>query len=215
MSTTFAIGDLLTARLNFSLTGLPDVALNVLHYSVTSLSGAPTDIFDALSNCGEAIHEHFFDAWAAAASQDVEFESVTVTDVHPTPRSTSVTFTGIGDVAGTIVSPTMPLQNAPTILKKTALGGRKGYGRLFFVGWPQGWQTGGIINAERINDLDNMASKVSSTISVAGTGWTAVLTPVLVNGPEDSPNLLTVIKQASLASEVLRAQRRRQPGKGS
>lgn len=215
MATVLGDGNLLTARLNFQVEGSLERAMNVLHYEVDSVVGAPANVYLGLANIADAVFEHFADTWAATASEDVTFNSVTVTNVFPAPRSVSVFSTGGIPAAGSQVSDGLPLQDAPTILKRTDIGARWGLGRMFVVGTPETAQNNGVIAAPQITLLNSLADKVAADIAVTGVGFSCTLRPVLLRGPEDNPVSLTPIRRAELSDTVIKTQRRRRPGKGS
>jgi len=215
MALSFAVDDLLSVRIGFRVLTQTDRAFNVLHYRIRSLTGAPASLTLGLSEIAERMYDLWADDWEEAASENVAMQGVTVTSVFPLPRSVAHTYVPIALAEGAVVSDAIPLQDAPTILKKSDYGARWGMGRLFVVGTPESHQQAGILNATGISALAGLIERVKSPVTVSGTGWSCVVDPVLLKGPEDNPGPLNVIHDSRLSDEVVEAIERRAPGKGS
>lgn len=215
MSLTLNEGDLLSIRVAYRALALTDRAFNVLHYRISAITGAPANLTEGLSEIGEEFYDEWATAWAGAASQGVAMQGVTVTSVFPLPRSVSITYNPIALAEGTVVSDPLPLQDAPTILKKTDRGERWAMGRIFVVGTPESHQAAGVLNATGITALEPLTNLLFADITVTGTSFTATLEPVLITPPEDNPVRITPITAAQLSNDVLKRMDRRRPGKGS
>lgn len=215
MAITFGLDDILMVRLNFDLITRPDFAMNVLHYRIAALTGAPPTISQGLGAIAQAMYDKFSPAWANIASEEVAFRSVTAQSTSPAPKSVAVTYSPgvprVGDVGGE----SMPLQDAPTLLKKTDLGSRKGLGRLFFVGLAETLSASGFVSIGGVGGLTTFAELLDDNVPATLGGWSVTLAPVLVSGPDTAPTLVTPIRQGILSNAILKTQRRRRPGKGS
>lgn len=215
MALTYGVGDLIEVRLNYRMTEDPGTrAMNVLHYSVTASSPGPPDVPDVLQLIASAAQTKFAPLWQAMASNEVRMSSVTAQSVYPLPRSRAVTEVPGAPLPGLVDDDALPLQDAPTILKLTAVGTRWGLGRVFVPGLPESLQTSGILTAEGVTAVEAWAPKFAETITFVVGGWSTTLAPVLVRGPTDNPVSLTRITSAILSDEIIKTQRRRRPGKG-
>lgn len=214
MALTIGVNDILNVRLNYDQASYVDRAFNILHYKVASATGAPPSIDTALAAIGQAMFTKWSALWAPGASNEVRMAGVTVTDVFPVPRSVATTYTPGSPVPGAVVSDAIPLQDSPTLLKKTPVGQRWGQGRLFYVGIAESGQHEGLLEPATAGVLNTMGAALSDNVSVTSGGWSCVLTPVLISGPEDNPTRTTVITSGRLSDITLKTQRRRRPGKG-
>lgn len=214
MSLVIGTGDLLSVRLNYSSSNLPDVAFNILHYKVNSTSGTAPALSTALAAVGQAMFNKWSALWAPAAAAEIQMSGVSVTDVFPLPRSVTTTYTPGAPVPGDETSDPLPLQDAPTLLKKTDVGMRWGTGRLFYPGLAESMQAEGALNAAASALLQTMGAALKDNVTVTSGGWTAVLGPVLKRGPEDNPVSLTPITSGRLSDPIIKSMKTRRPGKG-
>lgn len=215
MAVTFEVGNLISVRFGYALTGREERCINVLHYQISNVVGAPGTLFAGLSSIATTMHDLWGAAWKPFASEDVTLVGTAVTNCFPLPRSATVISAGSGPAVGEVASDTLPLQDAVTLLKKTELGGRKGYGRIFIPGIPESSAEEGRINNAGITGLSEMIDFLDLPISVVGIGWELILTPMLLGGPEDNPVRMNQIRDAVLSDPIIKTQRRRRPGKGS
>lgn len=214
MATTLADDDLLTVRLNFSSNGRTDRMLNVLHYQIRGLVGAPPNLVTGLSEIATAVFDHLDGPWADFASSATVFENVSVTNVFPLPRSVTITAAPGPGVPGDVLSDPIPTQDAPTILKRTDFGARWGLGRIFVTGTPESGQDAGILTGGQLALLNALATQLEEAVVVVGTGFTCSLDLCLLRGPEDNPISITKVLRCEASDAVLKTQRRRRPGKG-
>ena len=214
MSLVIAAGDLLNVRLNYDLEDYADRAFNVLHYRVATSVGTPPAMSVALAAIGQEMFAKWSALWKAAASEEVRMAGVTVCDVFPLPRSVATTYTPGAPVAGVQASEAIPLQDSPTLLKKTDVGMRWGQGRLFYVGIPESGQHEGILEPATASLLNTMGVALADTVNASSGGWSCSLTPVLCRGPEDNPVSITPITSGRLSDVIIKSQKRRRPGKG-
>lgn len=214
MSLTVAVGDLIQVRLNFARIATGEVAMNVLHYRIASISGVVPPLPETLAALGEATYNKFKDLWSPMASNLIQFASVTTQSVFPLPRSVAWTFIP-GDITeGAIDGDSLPLQDAPTLLKQTAVGQRWGLGRMFYVGLAESEQNIGVVDVDAAALLNAMAGQLATTTAAIVAGSNVVMQPVLVRGPSDNPVSVTPITGGRLSDLIIKTQRRRRPGKG-
>jgi len=209
-----AVGNLLSVQCIFTNVATA-TAMNILHYKVASISGpAPTNVV-FLGTVAQDVAVAFGDVWKMTASDQVKFVNTRATNVFPLPRSVGVNYVyPAGGLAGTATSEALPLQDAITILKRTAVGNRWGLGRTFITGCPEDAQANGIItNAQRVF-YNAVANFLGAPVAISGTGWSASIVPVLVRGPEDNPVSITDVLSGEVSNNIIKTQRRRRPGKG-
>lgn len=206
-------GDLLTARMTFTNVATA-TAYNVMHYRVGSITGSAPGMNTFLAVCADAVNAGFKFVWRPAANANVSMVATRMWNVFPLPRSVGVEVVNSPSAPGEVSGEAMPLQDSITILKRTAVGARWGMGRLFFVGLSEGDQANGIISNNMRDRMNNVATWLGSAVAVTGSGWSAVLNPVLVRGPEDNPVSITNVLSANVSDNVIKTQRRRRPGKG-
>jgi hypothetical protein len=207
-------GDIIMSRLNFQHDGASTVGYNILHYQVGSSAGAPPSTGVALSAMATAIANKFSPLWKPWAGPDSEMVGATCQATFPLPRSVSQTHTFGAPVVGEGVDDSLPLQDAPTLLKTTDYGQRWGIGRLFYFGLAEDYQDNGRVMAGAVAGLGAMAAALADGLVVTSGGWACTLTPVLLSGPSDNPTRITPITGGRLATTIIRSQRRRRPGKG-
>lgn len=213
MSLVVAAGDLLSVRHTFT-NPVTATAMNVLHYRLGSLSGTVPAMTTFLAAVAAQCNAAFLTPWSAAANQDVKLVATRATSVFPLPRSVGVEYVNSPAAPGNVTGEALPLQDAVTILKRTAVGNRWGLGRMYFVGISELQQNSGTIDATIRGHLDDLATHIGSAMTITGTGWTAVLNPCLVRGPEDNPVSITNVISAQVSNNTIKTQRRRRPGKG-
>lgn len=214
MSLTIASGDLLNVRLNYGLEDYVDVGYNVLHYRIGSMTGAAPTMSAALAQIGLAMFNKWSALWSPGASAECRMTGVTVTDVFPLPRSVSTTYVPGAPVAGAIAGDAIPLQNAVTLLKKTDVGMRWGYGRLFYFGIPESGQHEGLLEGAEAALIAPMGTALADNVTTSLGGWSVTLNPVLLGGPEDNPTRITPITSGRLSDITIKSMKTRRPGKG-
>jgi len=214
MAITFSNGDVIAVRLNYRVEDNLERLMNILYYQLSNVVGDPPNLTTGLTNIAETVYDAFAPIWAPCASEDVSMVNVTVNSIFPTPRSVAVTAASDAGTPGGVVSQALPLQDCPTILKKTDIGARGGMGRMFVVGLPESFQDRGVVTGPALAALNDLAQMVKADINIIGTDWTCDMKPVLKRGPDDNPVSLTAIRDALVSDPVLKTQRRRRPGKG-
>lgn len=225
MSIEIAVGDVLMARLEYS-DNIGGRAYNVLHYRVATVtdavSGLPAPVAlpaeDVLPDIADDVFVGMAAQWQKAASDQVAITGCTVQSVWPSPRSVPYTHTPGAPVPGLQETESLPLQDAPTLLKRTRFGMRWGIGRLFYVGLAEALQDIGVVNgigAPLINDLGNA---VKTAIVVSTGGYNITIRPVLADiRYEDGAAVLERINDivsCNLSNNIIKTQRRRRPGNG-
>jgi len=197
-------------------------AFNVLHYRLDNVStggggGDPNGLASTvLPDLIAAVKLKLAGQWANAASIGVSMTDVMAQSVWPLPKSRAYTNTFLDPVPGVAVGDMLPLQDAPTLLKRTNFGGRTGLGRLYFVGVPESKQVSGLLIPDFFEDVSGFATALGETVQHVTLGKTFSWNPVLFHltpGPIIA-EVVTPITDVTLSDEVIKTQRRRRPGKG-
>lgn len=227
MSVNISTNDIIQLRLNFFLGA--DAAYNILHYQINAINEQGTNLPVAVAAPAEAVlpemasnlGQYMLGFWKEIASSDVEMQSVTVQDVYPSPRSIPFTFTFNGGNIGLRSANALPLQDSPTIVKRTRFGQKWGIGRVFAVGIAEEDQDDGFLGAAVIDSLNTWAGAIASGHVVPVNGVNYGLIPVLYHAATPAkddkpatPTRITPIVAAELSDPRLKTQRRRRPGKG-
>lgn len=221
MATIVQVGDIFSVRLGFRDVG-GNVAYNMLHYKVDVITPTPPAVYTGeltqaiASPLAEAIFDHFKADWAALASQEVAFNEVMVQSIYPTPKSRQYFHIPGVPQDGAINEDALPLQDAPTLVKRTAVGARWGIGRVFVVGLPEGANNVGLITPAYEALLNDFALLFDDPITVIEAGVNYGFKPVLVGQPVPpsvAPRVTDLISVA-LSGVTFKTQRRRRPGKG-
>lgn len=221
MAVVVQVGDIISARLNFRDI-LNSVAFNQLHYKVVSIMPTPPAVYtgETMTEVGpefaKALHEYLGPAWQIFASQQVGFEGVTVQNIWPTPKSRQYTFTRNPAYPGNNNVDALPLQDAPTLVKRSPFGQRWGIGRVFVVGLDESQQNMGMLNADAVGVLNDWGALLDDPIAVPVNGVTFNFKPILVGtppAPGAAPRQSDLVS-VTLSGPSLKTQRRRRPGKG-
>jgi len=221
MATTIQMGDITTLRLGYA-----DVngnrAFNVLHYRLDNVSITGGGLFPGemasivLPGLITAARLVLPNAWKEAASTKVSMVDMTATSVSPLPRSRSYTQTFTDPVEGLIVGDMLPLQDSPTLLKRTNVGNRWGLGRLFFVGVSETSQDEGILIPDWFEQVDGFCNQLELPLQYTIGVYTYTWGPVLWSktpGPVVVEHV-TAVTDVNVSDAILKTQRRRRPGKG-
>lgn len=214
MAISIGVGDVLNIRLGYGQGTRPDVAYNVLHYKCSTVSGTPPIMTAQLGAVGQAMFNKWSALWAAFASADIRMENCRAQDVFPLPRSVGTVYVPGAPVPGLVAGDSLPLQDAPTILKTTDYGQRWGIGRMFVVGVPEANTQEGYLEPASLIAIGAMALALKDPVNVALGGWNCTLVPVLIGGPEDNPTRQTPVTGGRLSDIIIKSQKRRRPGKG-
>jgi len=194
-----AVGDILQATVVQSLQG--QQILNVLHYQVKTVGTGTAEILLA-----QDLGERLAPAMKSLMSQDWAYVSTIGQKVFPRPPSfpyIDSTDAGIGSIP----SGALPAQNTLNLTKTTQFAGTKWRGRVCLSGLAEASSTGGEWENTALTAAAPIAAALTSDITTGG--W--VLTPVLWHREDGTATPLTGI----IARKTIRAQRRRQVGKGS
>lgn len=219
MSINFKVNDVIQVRQEYQLGS--DVAFNILHWQVTDVRVTATGLPPATEinwlEVAEDLAGDFYsmigNAWSPAASAAVLTTGCTVQNIWAAPRSTAVTFTGAPAIAGQVAGDSLPLQDTPTILKKTQFGQRWGLGRLFFVGWPEAEAAQGRITNTGVTSLNTFASTLMAFAGGTAGPYTYSMRPILF-ADDGSAVRITDVDDMVLSNNIIKTQRRRRPGKG-
>ncbi len=221
MALTVNIGDLFRVRLGFRDLG-GHVAYNVLHYRVSGISIPPPAVyqgeatFEVANQFAEDVFDHFKAEWAALASVGVGFNEVMVQSIFPLPISRQYYHIPAVAQAGAVNEDPLPLQDTPTLVKRTEVGARWGLGRVFVVGLPEGSNDAGIVSPAYETLLGDFAALFDDDITTIAGGANFTMKPVLVGAPipgTEEPRVTDILSVA-LSGNTFKTQRRRRPGKG-
>lgn len=221
MSTVVQVGDIISTRLNFKDI-LGTVAYNQLHYKVTSIVPTPPAIYAGESmvafgaQMAEDIFDYFKNQWSLAASIQVGFTGVTVQNIYPAPKSRQITFTAAVSQSGAENVDAMPLQDSPTLVKRTEFGQRWGIGRVFYVGLAENMQNMGNISEDAFGHLAAFGALLDDPLAVVLNGTTFNIKPVLVGAPPvvNGPPRVSDLTSVFPSGNTIKTQRRRRPGNG-
>lgn len=174
--------------------------LNVLYYRESVSAGSTGQA--ALATAADST---LGAAWRTALSQDFTYNDVTAQKIFPLPvmyPTTVGTGTGIGSVA----SGAQPSEVAVVITKRTAFAGRKYRGRAFIAGATISQVTGDILTGPGVTAMGGIATAIASALTSGGYTFT----PIVYHKPTHSYDDVA----GGTVHATLRAQRRRQPGRG-
>ena len=214
-------GDVIAARLNF-LDNNGTRAFNLLHYRLANVGVAGGGLFagedfsEIAPDIAQVLYANLAPMWKVASTSAVRFMGTSVWNVWPLPRSAGYHYVHMGETAGDLAGDSLPLQDSPTILKRTAFGARWGLGRLFFVGLPESSQSIGIMNEGGVSDVQNFADRLAQNLVVVKDIYTYTFVPVLhsLSPPPVVAARTTDIVSVDLSDPIIKTQRRRRPGKG-
>jgi hypothetical protein len=203
---------------------LEGLAFNVLHYRLTNIGGSnPEELPPAvlptseqvLPSLAEQIYNDIGAGWSPLGSN-------TTSIIHSTVQLTNqdgeisrlFTYTPVAEIVGGVAGNALPMQNAPTFLKRTIYGGRRGYGRLFFVGVAEASQANGVMEPVWIGAAQDFANKVRSVQVVASPPYLLAWRPVLQGTRPDGTITWREITTVQLSDKYIKMQKRRRAGKG-
>jgi len=176
------------------------VMLNVLHYE-TTVQGSG----DVASLASEIV-SNVIPALKALQTNELEHTFVVAQKIWPLPVNLAhATSTGAG--VGGIATAGSPAEVAAVITKETALAGRAFRGRFFITGIPQSRTVGGKVTSTMLTAMDTLALALQGSQVLNGSTWI----PVVYH--RTAHTTTPVINMRS--RDIVRAQRRRQFGKGS
>ncbi len=217
------LNSVLTVRVNYQHEALADKAFNVLHYQLKTATVISTGLplatvpqsEQVCPGLAQKVAEDFSAAWSVFASEDVGVLGCTAQKVYPGDRSVPFNYNLPGPVTGLVISQSLPMQDAITILKKTGFGQRWGMGRLFVPGIPELNQDGGEIDDTAMSNLtDNLVQLIPSGLTFSVSGISYSVLPVVTNVPTAGFPRVNTITTAEVSDNIIKTQRRRRPGKG-
>lgn len=222
MAVVTHIGDIFQVRLNYVLPPT-DRGMNVLYYKLDNVSvpggglwaGAPT--FEIAPLLAEKVFESIGPEWATFASNRVRMATADAQSISPGPKSRAfVHDPGLG-FEGEIVDEALPLQDAVTVLKQTALAGRQYMGRVFVCGFPESAQASGVLVNDTLTLMEAFTNRIAEIQPVLYLGDTLNFYPVLYAVDPGPPIVerTTYIIDAIISDPVMKTMRSRRPGKGS
>jgi len=173
--TLLANNDVYAARICCTL-GV-QTSINVLHYLVSSVVGAPTD-----THMVTALDLAFAGAIKALMGPDASYRGIGVQRRLPTP-ATNQEFGIAGQGAGTLAGPSLPKQLSGLVTKRTAFAGKRYRGR-FYAPFPSEASNDGAEGrpiAAYVTALTNLGGVIDNALGIGAGGDSATITPGLFN----------------------------------
>lgn len=193
-----ALNDIYQVVCRFTLHG--QTCLNILHYQETVSAGALGQQQLAIVADDEVLAGYRVNCSAEMTYNDVTVQRVTGGAI---PTATVVaTNTGLCAVAGEC----LPISDTVVLTKRTGLAGPRYRGRVFVPGIPISYELNSKLGAAGTAAMTALATVLSNNRTIAGYTFQ----PVLFHRDTKSGNNITAVEP----QPVLRAQRRRQIGKG-
>lgn len=226
MSVNVAIGDILQVRMEYGEVDQQDVAFNILYYQVSNITNMDTGLppavavpaQDVLPGVADDFFTLFAQGWRNAASASCAAKACTVQNIWPGDRSIPFTYIPAAQVVGARGAQAIPLQDAPTLLKKSQFGQRWGQGRLYYYGLAEDMQVNGILEDAAIPLLDSLAQLLKSQFVATVPPYQITMQPRLVSFDKVNNQVVvdrvTPIVTARLSDRLIKTQRRRRQGKG-
>lgn len=185
--------------------------LNVLHYRVAEITGAPSEglWLQSAANAFSftAIGGTLQTELIANMSLDVTVDTVRVQKVFPEP---SIYYEDIIGLQGSLTGTAGTANVAASISKRTETPGRRGIGRLQLAGIQQIDYVAGILTSTAIARLVGLADAMKATVTVAV--GTTLLAPILFHGPGATTVFSDVVD--TQVQTTVRDMRRRTVGVG-
>lgn len=220
MAIDVGVGDVFLVRPSYRLGDT--VAMNVLHYDVKQVNDASTGLPAAIrvplqpvaATLAQTFAAALFNGWKGLASSSVSMRDLALQSVYPSPRSILYTHLMAAGSIGEVDDEALPLQDSPTITKRSVFGERWGIGRTFVVGIAESAQVNGILQPDAIGKINDFADVIGAPITMTAGGYTFQFRPVLYSKPAAGGVRVTPIIDSELSDDVIKTQRRRRPGKG-
>lgn len=221
MAVELNIDDVLTVRMNYR-DDKGTLAFNVLHYTLANVvpqsSGVPPFNGVDFAEVGPELAERFFNdlipSWQDFASSKCQALGATVQDIFPTPLSRQYTYIADPTAFGSKGGDMLPLQDSPTLVKRTAFGARWGIGRVFVPGVAESDQASGVLIPTAYLELQAIGNEWESGRGFTIDQYNYQFAPVLYGPRAGLPPRITEVTEIAPESEVIKSQRRRRPGKG-
>jgi len=221
MSLEFGDGDIIAYRMDSTI-GQSN-CFNLFHFKVKNTtvvaSGLPAPVRFSFSAAAAAIIDgvsaEYSDEWKAASSNELFLVSGHAQSLWPYPASRQYHELFDPPGQGTIVSQSIPAQDAATLVRRGAAAGRDQVGRSFVSGCPELGQSNGIMTDAQVLLYNALAVAFSGSIHCSNGEYEWDLVPVLAKElPEHGGWQGIPIVDVQLSDPTLKTQRRRRPGKG-
>lgn len=200
-----AVGDIYEVAL---VANAPEgLVVNVLHYRAT-IAGTGTDM-QILNDFANAVIANIGTLWRNILPTSYTASAINVSKIRPLPRS--LTVNNWTAAAGTRAVTPLPSEVAVTITKRTNFGGRKFRGRLFVSGLEQAATANGVLllTGPYPSAVTAFANALNNQLT--GPTTTVVANPVIFHRASGTYTDI----QSHIPRGPLRAQRRRQAGRGA
>lgn len=214
-------GDIFTVRAQYRIFGQSDVAYNILHYRMRSVTDTATGlpaaisvpIYPAIDAFLTAFTSGWGNAWQPFGSAEVVFDAASMQRIFPNPRSELVTMTLATPWVGVVAGESLPMQDAVTILKRTGFGEKWARGRSFIPGIPESRADKGRITAAGVSSISALETYMGGSIEVNDATYTYLFDPVLWNPVKISGGYLK-LTSCHLSDDIIKSMKTRRPGKG-
>ncbi|MBC7121491.1 MAG: hypothetical protein H5T33_08020 [Candidatus Methanosuratus sp.] len=220
MAVELNIGDVLLFRAEYKDVNAT-TAYNMMHYRLVSAEPVtPGPSFEGvdMEEVGPPLAQEIYNPWASNwadfSSSQARMVGGMVQNIHPTPKSRQYNYVPPGPTFGGIAGDMLPLQDSPTLVKKTVFGQRWGIGRLYLVGVPESLAAGGTINNDYLTDANTFGQLLLADVTLTAAGWNFIFRPILFGTPEGEPVRKLDLVDIVMTDTLIKTQRRRRPGKG-
>jgi hypothetical protein len=206
MRTVMAVNDLYEAAVIQNMHA--QECVNVLHYRVASMSGAPssTEVAQALSTW---IGINIVGPMKAFQSSALVHNGVRVQRIQPLPRTAGV-YNATANGLGAVADLSLASHTAAVITKTTEFVGRAYRGRIYVAGVPQGSESLSKLTDAAATSLGPLATSLTAVFQLPGLSGVTMASVLLSN----DRSRVTPINGATVRY-VLRVQRRRTPTVGN
>lgn len=176
MAAILNVNDILLCKVVCQDAALVQVAINTLHYQVTSVAGGAPNATDALFNT--ALDNALQAAYKAWMNNNVQYRGVITQKIRPTILAPVFTTANAGPGVGGANS--TPDQVSGLITLRTAFAGRKFRGRIYPPFPPTAFvsATGGM-TAGGVTAIGNIASSIPTAIATVNGAVTTITTLIV------------------------------------
>jgi hypothetical protein len=191
------VGDIIEARV-ITVQG-PQMGVNVRHFRIDSVTGGEP----SLSNIATQIEGAYAPGIRALMVSTATFRGVGARRIFPLPRSNEFISTASAG-SGTVGGDALPFQTSGLITLRTALGSRRGRGRMYVAFPAEADNAGqGLPSSGYTANLAGLAIVVESSQTVTGTAGSLVIVPGIfhrIGAPNFDP-LVAAIPRLAWATQ--------------
>jgi len=206
-----AVGDLLRVSVEATLHG--QTTFNTFYYLQTAGAGVEDEL-QSNNLCNAILAAPWWAAYIDLHSEEwvfTKFRTVKVVQAGAIIGDTISFETDALNNAGDFVGESLPSSVALVVRRRTAIGGRRGMGRIYLCGVPAAWELDSKINTEDPNfgpAMGDFLANVNNVVTQGTLSWEP--RHYMPSGPA----IVHAAIRQWVFDEVLRNQRRRQWGRG-